>query len=110
MSIIHVLIESASDEWSNPETHAAYTHLTADAGLISNAYATLHTAELVTGPLDATSAGKHLAGLLQRFLDELADAGLEDEHHAVRNDLGSLWRIDWTEIGAAFLGNGRVAA
>jgi hypothetical protein len=37
-----------------------------------------------------------------RFLVESAGEG-DSYAHGVRDDIGSLWRVDWTELGASFL-------
>jgi hypothetical protein len=104
------LIEHLSEGWANPETHAAYLHLTYDEGLQETAYKALTTALVVHPALTPGKAGRVLKGLVERFLDELDDAGLEEEYRALCDDLGSRWRIDWTEIGAAFLRDDRNTA
>ncbi len=104
------LFGSLSDGWANPETHAAYLELISDSGLVRTAAKILATAERVHGALTAEQAGEEMAGLLQRFLDEVDDAGLDEEMYAVRGNFGSMWRVDWTEIGAAFLTGEQEAA
>lgn len=104
------LREELARGWSSPETYAAHLHLTADEGLAATATGALLAAAVVEGHVDAEAAGRLLAGLLERFLDELDDAGLIDEHRAVCSDIGSLWRVDWSEVGAAFLEEERNAA
>jgi hypothetical protein len=90
----HELLEHLSDGWSNPETYAAYVHLSADEGLREHALAAIA----------ATSDGadRAMKNLMESYLDDLDDAGLVDEYRALCNDLGSRWRIDWAEIATAF--------
>lgn len=89
--------------WTNRETYAAYLHLTADDGLVDTATQALSVAEVVEGAVTPELAGQVLGGLLDRHLEELDDARLEDEYRRIRNDVGSFWRVNWTEVGAAFL-------
>jgi hypothetical protein len=98
------------DGWSNRETYTAYLHLTADEGLVRTGSRTIELAAIVEGGMNAGKAGRILAELLEQHLAELDDARLEDECRAIRDDVGSLWRVDWTEVGAAFLGDERIAA
>jgi hypothetical protein len=104
------LLEHLSEDWSNPETYAAYLHLTADEGLQETALAALTTALVVEHTLTPGAAGRVLKGLVERFLEDLDDAGLVEEYRALCDDLGSRWRIDWAEIGAAFLDVDRMSA
>jgi hypothetical protein len=104
------LLEHLSEGWSNPETYAAFLHLTADEGLQETARAALMTALVVEHTLTPGAAGRVLKGLVERFLEDLDDAGLVDEYRALCNDLGSRWRIEWDEIGAAFLDNETMTA
>jgi hypothetical protein len=106
----HELLEHLSDGWSNPETYAAYVHLTADEGLQETAQAALMTALVVEHTLTPGAAGRLLKGLIERFLEDLDDAGLVDEYRALCDDLGSRWRIEWDEIAAAFLDDDRMTA
>lgn len=95
--------------WSSPETYAAHLHLTADEGLLRTAVESFHVAEVVDGAVDAEMAGAILAGLLERHLSELDDARLEDEYRAIKEDVGSFWRVNWTEVGAALLDSSQAA-
>lgn len=102
--------EELAQGWSSPETYAAHLHLTADEGLVWTALKALHIVEVVEGAVTPDLAGQTLAGLLERHLDQLDDAGLVDEYREIRNDVGSFWRVNWTEVGAAFLDDERIAA
>lgn len=104
------LREQLAEGWSSPETYYAHLHLTADDGLVETAAAWIGTAAIVEGDVTASVAGELLARLLEEYLDELDDAGLVDEHQAVRADIGSFSRIDWTEVGAAFLADEGISA
>jgi hypothetical protein len=90
----HELLEHLSDGWSNPETYAAYVHLSADEGLRAHALAAITATP--------SGADRAMKNLIESYLDDLDDAGLVDEYRALRNDLGSRWRIDWAEIATAF--------
>jgi hypothetical protein len=46
--------------------------------------------------------GEQIRENVEETLDMLAEGDL-DTFRNVRDDLGSLWRVDWREIGAAFL-------
>ncbi|MBW3646830.1 MAG: hypothetical protein KY440_03505 [Actinobacteria bacterium] len=97
------LLDRLHEGWTNRETYVAHLHLTTDDGLVRTASASLHLTEIAEGAVTPEAAGRTLAGLLRRFLAELEDAGLVDEHQAICQDIGSLSRVDWTEVGAAFL-------
>jgi hypothetical protein len=100
--IARELLAHLSDGWSNPETYAAYVHLSADEGLREHALAAIAA---TPGTADRT-----MKELVERFLEDLDDAGLVDEYRALCNDLGSRWRIDWAEIATAFRDEGALSA
>lgn len=60
------------------------------------------TATPVSKPLEAWEAGLVIRENVEDTLDLLWDAH-SDELRNILTDLGSLWRVDWRELGASFL-------
>jgi hypothetical protein len=56
-----------------------------------------------TDELTASKAGEIVRENVESTLDMLADSGDVESFRNVADDLGSLWRVDWREIGASFL-------
>lgn len=55
--------------------------------------------------LDANKIGEAIRGYVDELFDPDEYAGLEVEQypHGFRSDVGSLWRVDWDEIGRNLL-------
>jgi hypothetical protein len=51
----------------------------------------------------AYAFGEDVRENVESTLDELLENGSTDAYKNIREDMGSLWRVDWTEIGAHFL-------
>ncbi len=96
------LFDALYKPWPDRETHSAYVHLTADRGLADTAVESVAAAQAVDGAVNAEQAGQILAGLLERPLGELDDAGLADEHRTITDDIGA-GSVDWTALGAHLL-------
>lgn len=114
--------------WTNRETWAVALHINNDQGwqesvheaLANGPYAseafTLEDArsafynaprsvEHMAGEIIRENVEDHLAALLECAV-ESGPCILRDAHCAydsVRNDIGSLWRVDWDALGASFL-------
>jgi hypothetical protein len=114
--------ESHSDSyngWANRETWAVALHINNDQGwqesvreavrntvdgIQQDPPAWLDPAEL-TDTFYANRAGDAIRENVEealRFLVESAGEG-DSYAHGVRDDIGSLWRVDWAELGASFL-------
>ena len=77
--------------WANRETWAAYLWLTNDEGLYREAIETL-------GPFDR-EAIPSAALLIENLVYGLFDyETLTPETYSMREDIGSLWRVNWREI------------
>jgi hypothetical protein len=112
----------AYNGWTNRETWAVALHINNDQGWQESVH------EALTGAresermdhhrdLPAWKAGDVIRESVENTLVELLDAveSAEPNYHSasptgarmtyegVRDDIGSLWRVDWTELGAAFL-------
>lgn len=87
--------------WSNRETRAAFCYIS--DGLNAASADALSTAIAVEGHLTYERGGDILAAVMQRYLDELADARLTDEYGAIREDLGAPGAVDWAEVAGTFL-------
>lgn len=94
--------------WANRETWAVALHIENDEGWWNSVQETLSA--LVGDDPDpenredlAYAAGQAVKDNVTDTIDMLHEAGAIDTLHDLLDDLGSLWRVDWTEIGAAFL-------
>lgn len=105
--------------WANRETWAVALYINNDQGWQESVLEALREAindspnadDEVEG-MTAYRAGEIVAANVEEALHEwymavVADGGANgdsrDQYESTRDDLGSLWRVDWTEIGAAFL-------
>lgn len=93
------------------ETQAAYELITEHLSAVQEELVA-HAAELPANwdpSQDAGEAGKVLRQWLEGHLQALRDQAWEtgsytvDDYEADRESLGSLWRIDWTALGARLL-------
>ena len=96
--------------WTNRETWAVALHINNDQGWQEDVHEALRAKLAEVDPDDLTDSGrKYMAGDVIRenveqaltFLVGSSDG--EDFASAVRNEIGSLWRVNWTELGASFL-------
>ena len=105
--------------WANRETWAVALHINNDRGWQESVH------ELVRNTLDgiaqdppsyidpadltdvfyANRVGDAIRENVEEVLDALRDGCGDswDQAFNVITDIGSLWRVDWTELGAAFL-------
>jgi hypothetical protein len=116
--------------WANRETWAVALHINNEQGWQQSVYDALRQSiatdmigpggptepkdiqrwwEYRAGQIIQENVEDTLDGLLQSVFDHMSGAD-PDAYSAVRNDIGSLWRVDWTEIGASFLADLAVTA
>lgn len=98
--------------WSNRETWAVALHINNDQGWQESVLDTLRAAlereaekESDDYTMPAWRAGMIICSQVESVLDELRSGYGDSYEHAfmVIEDIGSLWRVNWDEIGAAFL-------
>lgn len=89
--------------WSNRETWAVALHINNDQGWQSEVLTAIAEALESSMELSACEAGEIVRVNVEVVLDSLGRHGPHDVFQLVRDDLGSLWRVDWHELGATFL-------
>ena len=104
--------------WTNRETWAVGLHINNDQGWQESVIETLTTAqeEYREEGCDACEGGEthalpaHKAGdIIRENIEELFESIQSEpdmrsgELISVMQDIGSLWRVNWTELGASFL-------
>ena len=94
--------------WTNRETWAVALWINNDQGMLESVHDAIREAHSMQAGADELTAGK--AGEIVREwledlfdLDNYAEGGFSRELQSMREDIGSMWRIDWREIGAALL-------
>lgn len=95
-----------SDEyngWTNRETWAFWLHVTNDQGMYHETREAASSFLEVHGGASDRAVGEYVVDQWRELLEELetASGGLGDGLRAFRDDVGSWWRIDHAEIGAA---------
>jgi len=99
--------------WSNRETWATMLWINNEQGLTEQVR---FLAEDASHPDEADSpisAKTALANALEKLFDELFDFDNLFENRAlytIRDDIGSMYRVDWREIAAAVLSDIQVEA
>jgi hypothetical protein len=94
-----------SDEyngWSNRETWATVLWIDNHEGwqqAVHEAVAAYKTGHVV----DAHQIGRLVSDSVDEFLAMLLEAGDIAAYTNIRDDLGSLWRVDWSSVGEHFL-------
>lgn len=100
--------------WTNRETWAVALYINNDQGLQESVYETLTNltddeGESLIVKVDWTLSQTRDAGeAIKDFLDELFDLDTHDgilprDVYLMVQDIGSLWRVNWDELGASFL-------
>lgn len=105
--------------WANRETWAVSLHINNDQGWQESVHEALReartSAQDLGGVLHDYQAGKiigenvveALRGMVDRarYMNSMCNAQrtLLESYVDIRDDIGSLWRVDWTELGASFL-------
>jgi hypothetical protein len=80
--------------WTNRETWACHLHLSNDEGLYS----------MATEALEGKEAGWEAAEAMREFVENLLDEFGEIEGIAMmRDEVGSMWRVDWQEVADVFM-------
>lgn len=118
----HSAGESVTDEtyngWTNRETWAVALHINNDQGWQESIHASLresiaqgnelHHADNFT--ITAWAAGDIIRENVEEMLDVDRRVSIHGAWYAASDlqwlamrDIGSLWRVNWTELGAAFL-------
>lgn len=96
--------------WANRETWAVALHINNDEGWQDRVHEAVR--ECIGDYTDLNTEDRHAvvdeaAERIRENVDEVLDpdGGLMDSGHiiGVMSDVGSLWRVDWTELGASFL-------
>jgi hypothetical protein len=90
--------------WANRETWAVALWINNDEGLQESVYDNIREASQMRQELTAGGAGE----IVREYIDELFDYDTHDGVlprgvYEMVQDIGSLWRVDWHEVGAAFL-------
>jgi hypothetical protein len=90
--------------WANRETWAAALWLNNEQGMQESVHEAIREAVQMRDELTASGAGE----VVREYIDELFDLDAYDGVlpsgvHNMMQDIGSLWRVDWREVGAAFL-------
>lgn len=97
--------------WANRETWAVALHINNDQGWQESVFDALRES-VNNGHLDIESgyaddkAGEIIRENVEEALaidDYQAETGYAPAIYAVAQDIGSLWRVDWQELGASFL-------
>lgn len=88
--------------WTNRETWAVALHITNDEGWQESVHEAIREAVAMSDEVTPSKAGEIIRDNVEGVLD-----GDEYDNHAtalaIAKDIGSLWRVDWREIGEAFL-------
>ncbi len=96
--------EDTYNGWTNRETWGVALWINNEQGWQDSVHDALREAlTMQTDRLTASKAGEIVRENIEQTLDMLLDAGQHDTFRNIRDDLGSLWRVDWREIGASFL-------
>src|SRR5438045_1044977 len=103
--------------WANRETWAVALHINNDQGWQESVHETLRKFRASSGPwgpngytwTESEFTNAHIAGdvIRENVEDRLyPDPDSQEDWRAAAQeiaDIGSLWRVDWTELGASFL-------
>jgi hypothetical protein len=89
--------------WTNRETWATYLWLTNDEGLYREAIETVRApfrgeGRYALGPFDHEAIPLLEDDLANMFEALFAFESLTPSTYRIREDIGSLWRVDWGEI------------
>ena len=94
--------------WSNRETWAVALHINNDQGWQESVHDALRRAPQwrPVNTLSAHDAGEIVCDSVERVLvpdHSLGRVRFSRDVWLAIDDIGSLWRVDWTELGEAFL-------
>jgi hypothetical protein len=104
--------ESHSDSyngWANRETWAVALHINNDQGWqesVREAVREYFVNDEGTPSHENTANAQQAGEIVRENVEDTLDLLWEvhsDELRNILTDLGSLWRVDWTELGASFL-------
>ena len=91
--------------WANRETWAVTLWINNDQGLQESAHDAIREALGLCGELSPSKAGEVVCEFLEDLfdLDNYAEGSFSRELQTMREDIGSMWRVDWREVGASLL-------
>lgn len=91
--------------WTNRETWAVALYINNDQGWQESVHEALRGAREELLPLLSGDAGDLIRENVEEVIDMLAHGQGDSWESAlsVVQDIGSLWRVNWDELGAAFL-------
>ena len=95
--------------WSNRETWAVALHINNDQSWQTTVLTAIAEALDSNPELDAFEAGEVARYVVEDVLEALGRHATYAAFRLVRDDLGSLWRVDWHELGGSFLDEAREA-
>ena len=88
--------ETTYNGWTNRETWAVALWLNNDEGMYSEARDLVGNA-----PDNMREQAEAIENLVDEYLD--ADVMPWEGQKSMRDDIGSLWRVDWYEVAASFI-------
>ena len=90
--------------WTNRETWAVALHVNNDQGWQESVHEALRGARVEVGALRAHDAGEVVHGNVEEVLDSISDHDTSSPALLMAaREIGSVWRVNWTELGEAFL-------
>ena len=92
-------METEYNGWTNRETWAVALWINNEQGLQE---------QINDQAREASSLGG-FADFLEEFIDELFDENWQNLK-AMRNDIGSLWRVNWYELAESFISDASAVA
>ena len=102
--------EERYNGWSNRETWAVALHINNDQGWQEGVLEALRATYDEAKGWSLRAAADVIHENVEEVLDGLYAAATDNDNDKarsdytmIREDIGSLWRVDWTELGAAFL-------
>lgn len=93
----------AFNGWTNRETWATALHINNQQCWQQSVVDSLREALEANADLSAAEVGEIVRADVDETLDALGRYGGYEDFQLIRDDLGSLWRVDWQELGEAFL-------
>jgi hypothetical protein len=88
--------------WTNRETWAVVLWIDNEQGWQDSVHDAIRESLHLSLEVDASFAGEVVRENVEDTLDMLAENDL-DTFRNVRDNFGSLWRVDWREVGQHFL-------
>ena len=102
--------EETYNGWTNRETWAVALHINNDQGWQESVHEAIRedmrtdSEDFWNNVPDNATAARKAGEIIKDLVEEaLEDIYTDAEYRRVRDDIGSLWRVNWTELGASFL-------